>query len=98
MTIYLNEYFENYMDNNYTQLDNTKLEKLENDVVNLLNTENEICLNFDGGFGYTNSFIELIINFLNQKFSNNNLSKRIKVISDDEPSLVELVYDLLKQK
>lgn len=98
MTIYLKDYFENFIDNNCAKLDGSKLEKLEKDVVNVLDSENEIYLNFDGGFGYTKIFIELIIDFLSNRFMNNNITKRIIVISEDEPSIIEFVRELLKGK
>lgn len=96
MKIYLNKYFENFVDNNYAKIDDKKLEALKNEVINSLNADDEIFLNFDGGFGYTNNFIELIIEFLNLKFGDNNLLKKIKVKSDDEPSIIEHVTNLLR--
>ena len=98
MIIYLKDYFENFIENNCAKLDDSNLEKLEKDVAKVIDVENEIYLNFDGGFGYTKIFIELIIDFLSNRFMDNNISKRIIVISEDEPSIIQFVHELLKRK
>ena len=96
MSIDLNKYFENYIDNNYEKLDNDNYKKLEKEVSDIIKNENIVYLDFDGGFGYTINFINMILGYLIDKFGREVLTKKLEVISNDEPSISEYVFDLLK--
>ena len=98
MAIILNEYYKNYINNNYTFLDENKLQELKIEVERLINNNSKIILNFDGGFGYTINFLEMIITFLLDKFGNESILSNIEIISNDEPSISEYVYSLLENK
>lgn len=96
--IYLNEYFENYASNNYEDLDECKYEILKSEISKLINNDKSIKLCFDGGFGYTTNFIERIIAFIKERYGNEKLLDKIEIISNDEPSIVDYVYNMLKGK
>ena len=98
MQIYLYKYYSNYIANNYINIELDKQKELEDLISKSIKKYGNVYLNFDGGYGYTMKFIELICSFLLEKFGKQyNILNSIKIISNDEPAIQQYVSKLIKQ-
>lgn len=60
------------------------------------NDDRVIEIDLDGGLGYATSFLEEAFGGLARKFPNSNCIDRIKIISTEEPYLVEDIMSYIR--
>lgn len=53
--------------------------------------ETELVINLDGCYGYATSFIEEAFGGLVRELKDRDVLKRIKIISQDQPGLIDLI-------
>ncbi len=63
-----------------------------------LRNEEQLEINFDGGYGYTLQFIRGIFNDLKSKYEKRLILKTLVIISEDEPSLIDNIIKHIKSK
>ena len=57
----------------------------------VVNSNEKIIIEMDGGYGYPTSFLEEAFGGLARKFSPESVTKKLDFISEDEPALVDEV-------
>lgn len=64
----------------------------------ILNNNNEnLIIDFDGGYGYPSSFLEEAFGGLARKFGADVVLSKIEFISKEEPALVDEVKDYIRK-
>ena len=61
-----------------------------------IHDKDSLIVELDGGFGYGPSFLEESFRGLARKLQDNRILKTIKIISDEEPQLIEDIQRYMK--
>lgn len=71
-------------------------DKLEPIFDNQENKDSIIIINLDGTIGYGTSWLEEVFGGLARKYGSDYILKRIKLISNEEPYLIEDINEYIK--
>lgn len=55
-----------------------------------------ICIDLDGGYGYSPSFLEEAFGGLARKYNEQNVKQILTFVSNDEPSLIEEIIGYIE--
>lgn len=64
-------------------------------ALNQLCLQEELIIDFDGAYGYPTSFLEEAFGGLARKYPEIDFSKKLKLISTEEPSLIKEIEEYM---